>query len=495
LIDALPVSMGYFDAETRLRFANRAFFEGIARLAPAAIGMKMSEIFGPLFTHEMGVHLEGALRGEPQRFDQNFPHPNGNTYAVETQYIPKFRDGEVIGVYGVVQNMTWQRQRAEAERSIAERMQKAQKLESLGALAGGVAHDFNNLFVGILGSAEIARGKLGPGSTLREDLDRIIECTDQAARLCRQMLSYAGKSVPNKERINLSALLAETEPLIHSAVRGHLTLECADEAQLPLVEADGGQLQQVLVNLINNAVEAAGDSTATVRVATYLREFGPSELNEAANPVSAGGYVVLEVRDAGSGMSESVRKRMFDPFFTTRFEGRGLGLASVLGIIRALSGTLLVDSQEGTGTRVRVLLKPVEAAPGVANVSQSPQHVLVVDDDRIVRSACAGMLKVLGYAVSTAASGVEALDALDNAEPIDVVLLDLTMPDMSGSQVARRIWSTHPRLPIVVSSGYTEVDTRELSALGPMCFLGKPFRHAQLEDAIERAVSVGLPTA
>jgi len=390
-----------------------------------------------------------------------------------------------------------ERIRAERERQELElRMQQAQKLESLGVLAGGIAHDFNNLLVGILGYADLARSRMPDSEPNAHLLDQIQTAGRRLSELTAQLLAYSGKGQFVVKAVDLGALVREMAHLLEVSLskRAHLHYEFTPA--LPAVSADATQLRQVVMNLITNASDALGDAEGTIHLRTGRAAVDEALLAGAVldEGVRPGEYVYLEVEDSGPGMDAETAARIFDPFYTTKFAGRGLGLASVLGIVRGHGGTIVVDSRPGEGTRVRVLL-PVAVGAAAEDTPQMDAPVaavggtvLVVDDDATVRDVAGAMLRQAGYEVVEAADARQALQRFDEARPA-VVLLDLTMPENDGQHPYDALRARDPDVPIVLCSGYGEqVATERFAEREDTVFLPKPFVVSALLRALEEAM-------
>jgi PAS domain S-box-containing protein len=381
-----------------------------------------------------------------------------------------------------------------------DQLRHTQKLESLGVLAGGVAHDFNNLLVGIMGNASLALDVLGNGSPARPMLENALRASERAAHLTRQMLAYSGKGRFHIEPIDVSELVRDMAPLVGTSIPRHVQLRLELQPDLPPVEGDAGQLQQVVMNLLINAAEAVPEEqNGTVLVTTGVQHADENYVRGQFIPgqLQPGNYVFLEVHDTGSGMDEETRTKIFDPFFTTKFTGRGLGLAATLGIVRGHKGAIKVYSVPGRGSTFKVLL-PAMTAPAL-KTPEAELHedlrgtgtVLVVDDEPVVLRTAQAALQQYGYQVITAENGQAAIDLFEK-QPADitVVLLDLTMPVMSGEEAFRRLRSLRPDLPIVISSGYNEVEAvRRFAAKGVAGFIQKPYTAAQLAKRVQSAIN------
>jgi len=267
-------------------------------------------------------------------------------------------DGRLLAMYGTIQDIT-ERKRLEEERAALEQqLRQAQKLESLGVLAGGIAHDFNNILMAIIGNAELGLMRLGPGGPVGGNLEQIVKAATRAADLAKQMLAYSGKGKFNVKSVDLNEVLGEMHHLLEGSLSGSVVLELNLQETLPAVEADVTQLRQVVMSLFSNACEAIGAAGGVIAVATGVLECTRDDLKGAwlDEQIPEGSYVCLELSDSGCGMDAATLARIFDPFFSTKFTGRGLGLAAVLGIVRGHQGAIKVSSEPGRGSVFRVLL-------------------------------------------------------------------------------------------------------------------------------------------
>jgi PAS domain S-box-containing protein len=366
-------------------------------------------------------------------------------------------------------------------------LQQAQKLEGIGVLAGGIAHDFNNLLTGIMGGLSFVKTSL-PGDDPAYRMLEIAERSSvRAAELVAQLLAYAGKGKFVVTRFDLSALILEMLPLIAASIPKTVELDLALTPGLPRMEADASQIRQIVMNLIINGAEAIGAEGGTVRVSTGVSDSGTD--------------IFMQVKDSGSGMSETTKAKMFDPFFSTKFTGRGLGLAAVSGIVRGHKGKMQVDSIPGQGTTFRVTF-PAERTERPADVSRLAEKppamvplgsgsILVVDDEPALREMAEVILENSGYTVLAAKDGREAVEIFrKDPRKIAAVLLDMTMPVMGGHEAFRLIREIQPGVPIVMSSGYSEVAAREeLGRDAVAGFIQKPYTAARLVASIRDAVA------
>jgi PAS domain S-box-containing protein len=429
------------------------------------------------------VFSKGEWEGELRHFTRS-----GKQLIVSTRWVLRTRHGAPAGWLEIVRDVTERKQ-------IEERLRQADKLESLGVLASGIAHDFNNLLTGVLGNISLTMDLVEPGSPGYGLLSNAVQATERAAMLTKQILAYAGKGEFVVEQVNLSTLLRRTLKLIGGSIPGNVHVDLALEEGLPPVRADETQLEQIAMNLILNAAEAIGDQGGRVAVRTGVEDLDsaaaaePYDIGEPA----PGRYLVLEVVDTGVGIDPSIRSNIFDPFFTTKFMGRGLGLAALSGIVRAMKGAVLVDSTPGHGTVFRVLLPASALAPEAQaeeRAAEQQDPILVVDDEDVVLQVAEGMLRRRGYEVLLAADGQEAVNIYrERNGRISLVLLDMRMPGMSGEETFRQLKTIRADVPVILSSGFTEQEaTRRFGGLGVADFLQKPYTSKALIEKIEKAL-------
>jgi PAS domain S-box-containing protein len=403
------------------------------------------------------------------------------------------REPDCLRVVGAARDVTDAR-RAQEERFRLERqVQEAQRLESLGLVTGGVAHDFNNVLAVILGNGRLALAELPAGHPLRPRLERMLAAAEHGAGLTEQMLVYAGRAPRAPKPVELSWLVAEMLDLARASLpRGVALLDELDAGVW--VQGDETQLRQVVLNLVANAGEALGPRRGYVEVRTRHAEAGAEDLARArgAPSLAPGRYALLEVSDDGCGMDVETRDRVFEPFFTTKLSGRGLGLAAVLGIVRGHGGRVEVASEPGHGSRFRVWL-PAGAAAGAereaspaAPAPRGRAHVLVIDDQEPLLELASEFLTRAGFAVETALGGRAGLERIRAAAgDFDAVVLDLAMPELDGEQVGRALREVRPELPLLFVSGYdADLAAARYTGLAPARFLRKPFAREELTGAL-----------
>jgi PAS domain S-box-containing protein len=399
-------------------------------------------------------------------------------------YITALREehGRFIGAIFLADDVT-ERRRAESA------LRQAQKLESLGVLAGGIAHDFNNLLTAILGNTEMALDRVQQDPGLLATLQRIEATTQRGSDLARQLLAYAGKAHFAVKPIDLNAIILEMGDLLSVSISKKVALRQDLQPHLPPVEADSAQFQQVVMNLVINASEAIGDQAGSVTLRTRSAVYSQAELSAAfpGQVLEPGPYIRMEVEDDGCGMDAETIGRIFDPFFTTKFTGRGLGLSAMLGIVRGHRAGIRVESTPGEGTTFTLLFPASESTVIVPVPEPEPDRtltgtVMVVDDESIIRDLARSALEAAGLRVLEARDGLEAVTFFETPrEPVDLVLLDMTMPRMGGAEAFRRIRSLAPQVRVLLTSGYTQKESLEsLADLPPDGFIPKPFRIREL---------------
>jgi PAS domain S-box-containing protein len=399
------------------------------------------------------------------------------------------------------------RKKAEEERLNLERqLLYAQKLESLGILSGGIAHDFNNLLQALLGNLDLALMRLPQETPARKNIDQAMKAGRHAAKLTSMMLAYTGKCLFVIKPLNLTELVEDNATMLDAAIPKSITLEQHLDHTLPIIRADAGQLQQVIMNLITNAAEAIGDQCGKIKLSTGVKEFDQAALNSSRleEKQPTGRYVWMKVCDNGCGMSGDTLQKLFDPFFTTKFTGRGLGMSAVLGIIRAHKGAFLVESRLDVGTTIQVLFPIADDQPtGSRQVTESEAapkksigrsvKVLVVDDEDMIRAVSIAMLEELGFETLAAAGGEEALAIFRrDGDSIDVVLLDQVMPGMDGATVFRKLRAIRPGIKVLLASGFSQQEVSErFSGLGLNGFLPKPYTLKNLTSELSRVLEGG----
>ena len=393
--------------------------------------------------------------------------------------------GEGRRLAGVIRDVTAIKNAEMETRKLEERFEQAQKLESLGVLAGGIAHDFNNLLVGVLGHSRLAAEDLPDDSPVQKSIQSIDRAARRAADLCRQMLAYAGKVPVSIGTLDLRKTVEEIGELLRASISSSSAIDYEFDPDLAAVRADGSQIQQVVLNLITNAAEALGDAGGKVTLSVRNRVLSAGELAEMdfGDGLMPGRYVVLSVKDTGCGMDDVTRRRIFEPFYTTKFTGRGLGLAAVIGIVRGHGGGIRIESSLGEGSVISVAFPATDSEISQEEPIESvgawrgSGKILVVEDEMSARELAVIVLTRKGFEVLEAGDGLEGVEIFrKHAHEIRCVLLDLAMPNMDGDEAHKEIRKIRPDVPTILCSGYPEQDAiSRFSDLNPSGFIEKPY--------------------
>ncbi len=462
------------------------------------IGQGDADLYPPDVAERLtAVKREVLASGGLRREEVTVATGKDKTFCYDITMEPLYDlSGRIAGITSAAVDISATK-RAGEERIILEgSAREAQKLECLAVMAGGIAHDFNNLLMVILGNAELAmRSKTLP-SDVTESLGAITAAGQRASELSRMMLVYSGRSGVNPRPVILGELLSDMKSLVETLVPKNITLDYRPAGLDLLADMDTSQIQQLVTHLVTNAVEAVGSSEGGVRVCSGSRMMSRQDFQSAPGGLGQnrpdGLYAFIEVSDTGCGMDEESRMHIFEPFFSTKFAGRGLGLSVVLGITRAHGGIVTVDSQSGSGTRVTVYFpakeRPVPesveplAPPAEAEANRSKKNletlgtILVVDDEDCIRDLVQHVLEMAGYSVLSAGDGVIGLSVFhQKADRVSAAILDLKMPRMDGYELIRSLHRTRPDLPIIVFSGYSSEDaTGHLAGSEISAFIQKP---------------------
>jgi signal transduction histidine kinase/ActR/RegA family two-component response regulator len=502
LFETAPVGLGFLDPDLRFVRVNRTLAalnrlpvtEHIGRawldVWPQIPGEMEAALLSVIDTGKpiVNLEIEGFADAE-KRVPLNW---NVSCYPIQL-------GSETAGVGAVCEEVTERKRREEA-------LRQSQKMESLGILAGGVAHDFNNILTAILGHASLLSLKLTPGTAESRSARQIVQSSQRAAELTQQMLAYSGRGRFAHAQIDLASEILATRGMLEAALPRNTVLELDLPEDLALVEADPAQIHQLMTNLVTNAAEAMDSADGYQhRVSVSLRlesvMVAPPGRAPTTTHLDPGQYCVLCVHDEGTGMDEATKARIFDPFFSTKFTGRGLGLSAVLGIVRAHRGAIHVESEPGRGSSFRVyfpiaayarpalIAAPVESA-AVPRVAADAPTVLVVDDEIGVLEVTKMVFEAHGFRVLSAGNSEEAIRLFRSEKEIGIVLLDMTMPEVSGDETLRRLRLIRESVLVVGSSGLSEGEARDSFGAGLGGFLQKPYTPRVLMEAIESALAL-----
>lgn len=469
-------------------------------------------------------NFDRALAGEHFTLTEAYGSETQERRVYENRYSPIFDDrGIVVGLTVFVSDVTGRvnkdrelkMYREHLEEAIEKRTQllkdaelelhQSEKLKSLGAMAGGIAHDFNNLLTGILGCAELASSEVeGSEAFITEMLDEIVKAARQGASLTSQMLAYSSQDSLQESVFDLNTVVTETEGLLRVIVGDRASVDFELGRGDIALKGDEGQLHQVVLNVVKNASEAIEQGTGgaiVIRTSRIdARELSVGTARVIGTLPTSGNYVCLDIQDNGSGMDTQTARRVFEPFYSRRRGGRGLGMSAVLGIIQRHAGVVLLDTAVSEGTRFRFLIPAAaQEAEGaketkVRNLDEiaraNEDRVLIVDDDDAVRGVLVRMVKRLGFAPEAVASGLEAIEHFERDKGgIQCILMDLSMPNMSGAETILELRKRGATAPVIAMSGYAPEGIlvrevrREIDG-----FIAKPFELLKLSDAVASVV-------
>jgi len=511
------------ESEARLRAITDSAQDAILMMNPEGCisywNPAAERIFGYTSAEAIGQNLHSLLappryhEAQQAALPQFWQNGQGPAVGKTTDMEGRRKDGQEVSVQlslsaiqiegrwhavGILRDIT-ERKRAEAAKEEMEAQNRQlQKAESLGRMAGAIAHSFNNQLAAVIMNLELLQQELPPNAGSGLDLSRALQSARAAASISTQMLVYLGQSHVQREALDLSEACRQSLPLLEAAIPHNVVLKTDLPAPGPVIKANANQIQQVLTSLITNAWEASSRPQDGIRVTVKL---APATEISAAHRFPVGwqpqdsAYACLEVADSGRGIAAGDIENIFDPFFTSKFTGRGLGLAVVLGIVRGYDGGITVESEPGQGSVFRVFLpvsaasvpqKPIRVAP--APKTADCGGVLVVDDETPLRVTAARALQRVGYTVFAAADGVEAVELFEqHREEIHCVLCDLTMPRMGGWETLTALRKLAPRIPIILSSGYDDAKVMEGQHTElPQAFLRKPYELKALFDLVKR---------
>ncbi|MGC4114452.1 MAG: PAS domain S-box protein [Myxococcales bacterium] len=488
------------DLATRRMWASPEAFHiyGLERTSPFLPLDRIQRIPLP----EERPRLDAALAGLVQQrvpYDLEFRIERADDGSLRIIHSVAQLDCDAAGtprrVVGALQDIT-ERKRLEEEREkLQAQLQQAHKMESVGRLAGGVAHDFNNMLSVILGHTELTLEELEPGSPHRADLEEVRHAAQRSADLTRQLLAFARKQTAEPRVLDLNATVEGTLKMLRRLIGEQVSLSFEPQPGLPAVKVDPSQIDQILANLCLNARDAiAGVGRVTLQTRTVA--LGAGDAGEDGE-LAPGEYVILSVTDTGCGIDRGVLEHLFEPFFTTKEQGKGtgLGLATVYGIVKQNGGFINVFSEPGLGSTFNIYLpchreKPADsAAGGQAAPRQGLERVLLVEDEPSLLSMGRRMLEALGYSVVAAPSPAEALLRAREMEQVDLLLTDVVMPEMNGRQLAEKVVELHPKARLLFTSGYTADVIAVQGVLGSgVHFLPKPFTRAALAAKVREAL-------
>ncbi len=487
----------------RVRYMSHACYSLTGFTADEIASMDAADLLARIHPddQEKVTRLIDELRQSPAErewlgvVEYRFCHRDGQYHWFSDHvHVAYAGDGSPQMVSGSVRDVTQISRLEESLHLLEKKFQDGQKMAGLGLLASGIAHDFNNLMTVVLGNTELAL--LEKGGSDDGALDEIKKTTLRAAELANQMLVYTGKTTLKSSRMNLSLVVKEMASLLDVSISKKVKIEYCLDQQVPPIRGDVSQIRQVAMNLITNASEAIGDRPGVIAISIHQTELKAGQLEKAfpAAGVPPGEYVQLEVSDTGSGMDRMTLEKIFDPLFTTKVTGRGLGLAALLNAVDRHNGAVTVDSEPGRGTVFRVYFPAAPPDPGEEGAGVACEDAgwrgwgvaLVADDEEAIRDISAALLEQCSFRVVTAADGLETVNRFTrHAEEISLLLIDLKMPRLNGIEAVLRIRHINPNLPVLFMSGYPRDEVMErFGEEQHTGFISKPFQNRELIAAV-----------
>jgi two-component system, cell cycle sensor histidine kinase and response regulator CckA len=502
VLNAAPDAILLFDRERHVIFANLAAKLLFDRTESTLLGVRSDDLLpaedAERFSELHDAALEGVSLGPARdQTELGIKRPDGSIIAVEIQVAPAAGSGSEQIVICSLRDITARRAAAERQARLESSLNRSRRVEAIGQLAGGVAHDFNNLLAVVLNYATFVAEELPEDSPMQADLAEIRTAAERGATLTRQLLIFSRREVSNPEIVDLNDVITSLEKLLQRTLGEHIDLELSLTEDLWKVDVDPAQIEQALLNLVLNGREAM-PTGGELRIQTDNVEL--DEVYTDANPeIEPGPYARITVTDTGPGIPPGEVEHIFEPFYSTKLRGEspGLGLAAVQGVVTAAGGQVTVYSEVGMGTAFKVHLPAAEPARTEAKPTDERSEqwptgtVLVVEDEPPVLQMAARVLERAGHTVLVAGDGSFALDVLnEHAGEVDLILADVVMPVMSGPELASRVGQSHPEMPFVYMSGYTqEMISKQEVMSGDVALLEKPFTAAALVRAVGEALA------
>jgi PAS domain S-box-containing protein len=498
LLAAVGEAVVASDREGRVTYWNRRAEQLFGWSAAEALGENVVTLTSSEDSLAAADEIMASLRrGESWSGEFELARKDGTSFPAHVTDSPIFDDdGEVIGVVGITRDI-------QKRRELEAQLRQAQKLEAVGRLAGGIAHDFNNMLTAIQGNAELLSKDMANDESLLESVHEIEQAARRAADLTSQLLAFSRQQVLQPKVLSLGRVVGEIKPMLDRLLGERIELRVQVDSDLGHVRADEGQLSQVIMNLVINSRDAMPNG-GQIGLGLENVELEPTQ-RDRAEEAPAGQYVVLSVSDTGTGIVKELHDSIFEPFFSTKADGSGLGLSMVYGIVKQSGGYLQVDSKPGAGTEMRVYLPRVntpDSEPRAVTEQAAPtkpavqRTILVCEDEPMVRRLARRALERQGYRVLSAATGEEALELLEEAEEteetIDLLLSDIVMPQMGGLKLAAKLNERWPQIKVLLMSGYPSRDVLDESALEiSLPFLEKPFSFQELCEKVAMVLDLG----
>ena len=485
------------DKEGRIIDANPAELKTLGYTSLEYIGKPLIETVHPEYLALTRRQLEKVLAGEIiHKYETALVTKDGEKVDVEVAVVPQIEEGNIVAVRAIMRDIT-ERIKAEAEKKEMEsQFRQAQKMEAIGTLAGGIAHDFNNILSAILGHCDLAKMKLAEDSEAIDNLNQLKNAGNRAGRLIQQILAFGRMGEQERIPLSLTPLIKEALKFIRSTLPTSIEIRDYIEADPGIIEADTTQIHQIMMNLCTNAGHAMGEEGGTLDV-RLIRVEVDRQTALQHHELHDGPHVRLTVTDTGCGMDPETLEHIFDPYFTTKEvgEGTGLGLSVVHGIVNTHNGVITVESEPEKGTTFHVYFPVIEKEEKIQEEDKGPlptgnERILFVDDEQMIVDIAKEMLGGLGYDVVTKKSSVEALE-LFRAEPdrFDLIITDMTMPKMTGDQLAKELMKVRPNIPIILCTGFSpKISKEQAKEIGIKAFAMKPLVRRDMAHIVRKGL-------
>ena len=498
LVELLPEVVFETDVDGFYTYANRRALEAFGYTAEELrTGIHMRDVVAPRDYARITENAGRILAGDVREGDEYIlRRKDGIEFPVFIRAARIVQDGSIVGLRGIVVDLTQSRRAEEEKLRLEEQVRQAQKMEAMGTLAGGIAHDFNNILAAIIGFSEMAVDDAEKDSPQERHLQQVLKAGIRGRDLVRQILTFSRKSDQEKMPVKLSDVARESLELLRASLPSTIGIRFNVISEAGQVMADPVQIQQVIINICSNAAHAMRNNRAAIAIT--LSDFSLLRGESAPEPaMKPGHYLKLTISDTGEGMPSEVVQRIFDPFFTTKGpgEGTGLGLSVVHGIVESHGGTIMVESEPGKGSTFTVYLpRLIEDNQETAEIDDVPvgghERILFVDDEKLVVQMGEEVLSALGYGIVSKTSSREALMLFrDDPRRFDLVITDQTMPDITGIELAREILAIRPDMPVILCTGFSHlVDAESAKQAGVRAFAMKPLRKGEIARTIRKAL-------
>jgi PAS domain S-box-containing protein len=491
-------SLSVIDSDGTFLFANdKAAANLTGSMSEDIIGKNIKQLIAAEQGEQLVEKYRQAIRSGRRTVQEvKISLPNDERWFYNTLHPVSYGQHKTTAVISMSLDITQRKQAEEERNTLQGQLIQAQKMEAIGTLAGGIAHDFNNILGAILGYAEMARDDCPADSTIANDIDQIIKAGTRAGELVKQILAFSRQAKADPVPLQPAVIISESIKLLRASLPTTIAIRQNIAPDAGFIQADPTQIHQILMNLCTNAYHAMETKGGTLTISLKNKTLGPNDLNPESS-MQPGNFVQLSIEDTGVGIEPEIREKIFDPYFTTKEigKGTGMGLATVHGIVRSYGGSIACDSQPGQGTVFHIILPavPAHTVRGKESTEQlviGREHILLIDDEEILVEVGQAMLQRLGYKVTTRTNSIEALATFqDQPETFDLIITDLTMPGMTGVDLARRMLQIRPDMPIILCTGYSNlISEGKAKAMGIRGFAMKPFAKKDISHLIRKVL-------